>query len=137
MNHDDRHFTILLAEGDAGAREAFGATLRGQGHCVLVAASGRQALDMAPTGAPDLVLLDLGASEAEGIATLRELRSQGQSVPVILLTEEVSIRGAREAMFLGAYDYIAKPVDLEFLTGVIEEALEALPDASTEAACVH
>ncbi len=137
MNHDARHFTILLAEGDAGAREAYGARLRRQGHCVLVADTGRDALDMAPTGAPDLVLLDLGSSEADGIATLRALRSLGQSAPVILLTEEVSIRGAREAMFLGAYDYIAKPVEMDFVAGVIEEALEALPGTTAEAACVH
>ncbi len=135
--HDGRHFTILLAEGDAQAREAYGASLRSQGHCVLVASSARQALDMAPTGAPDLVLLDLCASEADGIDTLRALRSLGQSAPVILLTSEVSVRGAREAMLLGAYDYIVKPVDDGFVASVIGEALEAIPETSGEAACVH
>jgi DNA-binding response OmpR family regulator len=132
-----RRFTILVVEDEPRAREALGATLREEGHCVIVASTGKQALDMAPGSEADLVLLDLGASETDGLATLRALRTLGQATPVVLLTAEGTLRGAREAMALGAYDYITKPVDLEFVTSVIQEALEAIPGASREAVCAH
>jgi two-component system response regulator AtoC len=132
-----RRVTVLVAEDDARAREAIDATLRDEGHCVILASSSRQALDMAPGSAPDVVLLDLADSETEGLATLRALRAMGQLAPVILLTPQATLRGAREAMVLGAYDYIAKPVEVDFVKSVIQEALEAIPEAAREAVCAH
>lgn len=132
-----RRFTVLVAEDDPHAREAIDVTLRGEGHCVIVASTGRQALDMAPGSAPDLVLLDLGSNETDGLSTLRALRKLGHQEPVILLAARATVQGAREAMFLGAYDYIAKPVDFEFVKWVIQEALEAIPQTAREAVCAH
>jgi DNA-binding NtrC family response regulator len=132
-----RRFTVLVAEDDPRAREAIDVTLRGEGHCVIVASTGRQALDMAPGSAPDLVLLDLCSTETDGLATLRALRTLGHLAPVILLTAKATLQGAREAMVLGAYDYIAKPVDFEFVKSVIQEALEAIPRTAREAVCAH
>ena len=91
---------------------------------------------MAPGSDPDLVLLDVGSSETDGLATLRALRTLGATAPVILLTGEATLQGAREAMGLGAWDYIAKPVDLGFVMSVIQEALECTPRTAPEAVCV-
>ena len=114
-------FTILVVEEEPRAPEAFGPTLRVNGHRVIAASTGKQAIDMAAATRPDLVLLD--ASEADALATLRALRTLGQAVPVVLLTAEATLRGAREAMALGAYNYITKPASLEFVTSVVQEAL--------------
>jgi DNA-binding NtrC family response regulator len=130
-----RRFTVLVAEDDPRARKAIDVTLRGEGHCVIIASTGRQALDMAPGSSPDVVLLDLGVTEPEGLATLRALRALGHQAPVILLTARATLQGAREAMALGAYDYIAKPVDVDLVKSVIQEALETLPQAAREAVC--
>jgi len=128
-------FTILVAEGDPRAREALRTTLGDDGHCVILASTGGQALDMAPGSDADLVLLDIGSTETDGLATLRALRTLGQSAPVILLAAGATIQGAREAMGLGAYDFIAKPVELGFVMSVIQEALERTPRAARVAAC--
>ncbi len=130
-----RRFTILVAETDARARAALDSGLRDDGHCVIVASTGRQLLDMATGSDPDLVLLDLGSSDTEGLATLRALRSLGEKAPVILLTGSATLQGAREAMGLGAWDYIAKPVALDFVMSVIQEALECTPKTAREAVC--
>jgi len=131
-----RRFTILVAEDDPRAREALDSSLRDDGHCVIVASTGRQAIDMAPGGELDLVLLDVGTDETDGLATLRALRALGHLAPVILLTAEATLQGAREAMGLGAWDYIAKPVELGFVMSVIQEALECTPAPGRAALCV-
>ena len=102
---------------------------------MIVASTGGQALDMAPGSDADLVLLDLGGSETDGLATLRALRTLGQSAPVILLAAGATLQGAREAMGLGAYDFIAKPVEMGFVMSVIQEALERTPRAARVAVC--
>ncbi len=130
-----QRFTILVAEGDDRAREALRTTLGDNGHCVIVASTGGQALDMAPGSDADLVLLDVGSTETDGLATLRALRTLGHSVPVILLAAGATLQGAREAMGLGAYDFIAKPVELGFVMSVIQEALERAPRAARVAVC--
>ena len=91
-------FTILVAEDDPRAREALRTTLGDDGHCVILASTGGQALDMAPGSDPDLVLLDVGSTETDGLATLRALRTLGHSAPVILLAAGATLQGAREAM---------------------------------------
>ncbi|MEI6225160.1 MAG: response regulator [Deltaproteobacteria bacterium] len=130
-----QRYTILVAEGDPRAREALRTTLGDDGHVVIVASTGGQALDMAPGSDADLVLLDLGGSETDGLATLRALRTLGQSAPVILLAAGATLQGAREAMGLGAYDFIAKPVEMGFVMSVIQEALERTPRAARVAVC--
>ncbi len=130
-----QRYTILVAEGDPRAREALRTTLGDDGHFVIVASTGGQALDMAPGSDADLVLLDLGGSETDGLATLRALRTLGQSAPVILLAAGATLQGAREAMGLGAYDFIAKPVEMGFVMSVIQEALERTPRAARVAVC--
>jgi two-component system response regulator MprA len=130
-----QRYTILVAEGDPRAREALRTTLGDDGHCVIVASTGGQALDMAPGSDADLVLLDVDGTETDGLATLRALRTLGQSAPVILLAAGATLQGAREAMGLGAYDFIAKPVEMGFVMSVIQEALERTPRAARVAVC--
>lgn len=71
----------------------------------------------------DLVLLDLGLPNRDGIAVLREFRARGGSTPVIVLTARDEIRSRVEGLDAGADDYMVKPFDLDELTARMRSAL--------------
>jgi DNA-binding response OmpR family regulator len=100
--------TILVVEDERKLRELVRSYLERAGFAVLSTESGAEAITMAASAAPDLVILDLGLPDVPGESVLRELRATGP-VPVLMLTamssEEDRIRGLE----LGADDYVTKP----------------------------
>ena len=100
--------TILLVEDERKLRELVRSYLERGGFRVLSAASGAEALSLAATAAPDLVILDLGLPDVPGETVARELRSSS-ATPILMLTaksgEEDRIRGLE----MGADDYVTKP----------------------------
>jgi DNA-binding response OmpR family regulator len=92
---------------------------------------------MAAEASPDLILLDIVMPGLDGVATLRELRKRGHRSPVIMLTAQGTLQTAREAMMLGAYDYITKPFNLDFLKSVLREVLHDRLLGGKESACVR
>jgi DNA-binding response OmpR family regulator len=104
--------TVLVVEDERKLREFIRSYLENAGFTVLSTDSGAEALTMAATAAPDLVILDLGLPDVPGETVARELRaaSAGHAVPRILMltaktTEEDRVRGLE----LGADDYVTKP----------------------------
>jgi DNA-binding response OmpR family regulator len=101
--------TVLLVEDERKLRELVRSYLERAGFTVLSTGSGAEALTLAASGSPDLVVLDLGLPDIPGETVARELRSAGGGVPVLMLTaksaEEDRIRGLE----LGADDYVTKP----------------------------
>src|SRR5215470_4204645 len=98
--------SVLLAEDDASISDPLARALRREGYDVNVSADGPTTLDAALAGGIDLVVLDLGLPRLDGLEVCRRLRSEGQSVPVLILTA-------------GADDYVTKPFRLaEFLARV-------------------
>jgi two-component system, NtrC family, response regulator AtoC len=73
---------------------------------------------------PDLILLDIKLPDGNGIEILKKIRSLSKDVAVIMITAEGTVTTAVQAMKLGAYDYIAKPFNLEEMKVLIEKALE-------------
>ncbi len=73
----------------------------------------------------DAVLLDQGLPDGEGLELLAELRRRDPHLPVIFITAQVGSRTAIEAMKRGAFDYLAKPLDLPQLERCLDLALEA------------
>ncbi len=100
--------TVLLVEDERKLRELVRSYLERAGHMVLSTGSGAEAISLAASAAPDLVILDLGLPDVPGEAVARELVSAGLT-PILMLTarsgEEDRIRGLE----LGADDYVTKP----------------------------
>lgn len=115
--------TVLVADDEPAVCQFFQKVLGEEGYRVLVAMSGRQALGLAEAADPDLILLDVVMPDLDGVETLRELRRRGYGGTVIMLTAQGTLHTARQAMTLGAYDYITKPFELEFLKSVLREGL--------------
>jgi DNA-binding response OmpR family regulator len=100
--------TVLLVEDERKLRDLVRSYLERAGFTVLSTESGAEAITLAATASPDLVVLDLGLPDVPGETVARELRSAGP-VPILMLTaksaEEDRIRGLE----LGADDYVTKP----------------------------
>ena len=126
---------ILLVDDDAGFRGGLAETLADLGHEAVEADSGEAALrllaavpddDHNGAGALGAVLLDLRMRGMDGLETLRRLRAEHpacRELPVIVLTAYADSANTIEAMKLGAFDHLAKPISREGVRGVLERAL--------------
>ncbi len=115
---------ILIVDDEEKVRHILALLLRGRKHQVTTAASGEQALEIAPELRPELVLLDLEMPGIDGLETLRQLRLRSYDSDVIMMTAFGTIRSAVEAMRAGAYDYVTKPFDNDELMLLVDRALE-------------
>lgn len=121
---------VLIVDDDAQILRALSTGLRASGYEVLVAPDGRTALDAAATGAPDVVLLDLGLPDFDGSEVIRRLRSWSE-VPVIILSVRESQEDKVRALDLGADDYVTKPFAMdELLARMRAVARRARTDAA-------
>ena len=114
---------VLVCDDEAGVRFALGESLRARGHAVVEVAGGAEAL--AAIDDVDVVVTDLAMPGMDGLALLGEIRSRDPSLPVIVVTARGSERAAVDAMKRGAYDYLAKPFDIDELAFTVARALES------------
>ena len=119
---------ILLIEDDPALRRALRTTLRSREFEVLEAATGESALVIAADGRPDVVILDLGLPDLDGLDVLRRLRVFSE-VPVIVLTARDEQAEKVRSLDAGADDYVTKPFDTEELLARIRAALRRVPHA--------
>jgi DNA-binding NtrC family response regulator len=103
---------ILIVDDDTAFRAAFAETLTYLGHEPIEAGGGREGLDAARHQSPDIVFLDYKMAGMDGIEVLREFAEPGSSppVPVVMLTAFAGSASTIEAMKLGAYEHLTKPV---------------------------
>ncbi len=101
---------ILIVDDESIVRMSHSRLLRG-GDCKVEAVwNGADALAEMERQAYDLVLLDLRMPEMDGLTTLRAIKSRWPSAEVVIITGYPTVETAKEAIRLGAYDYLAKPV---------------------------
>ena len=112
---------ILVVDDDPGLLRTLGIGLRALGHEVLLAADGRTALQAAHEDNPDLLVLDLGLPDVDGVEVLRRLRGW-TSVPIIVLSARADSPDKVEALDLGADDYVTKPFGMDELAARIRAA---------------
>jgi len=114
--------TILLVEDDERIRNYIKTVLYTNGYSVLETGNGRTALSMIATHKPELLLLDLGLPDGDGMDLLRSVRSWSR-MPVIVVSARTHERDKVEALDLGADDYISKPFGTDELLARIRTAL--------------
>ncbi|MEK3900250.1 MULTISPECIES: response regulator transcription factor [unclassified Paenibacillus] len=123
---------ILIVEDEIHLAEALTQILKKHHYSVDAVHDGRSGLDYAQSGIYDLLLLDIMMPELDGISVLKELRKDGFSTPVIMLTAKGEINDMVTGLDYGADDYIAKPFASEELLARIRAALrrkgEVIPD---------
>lgn len=106
----DQKARILVVEDDDIVRTLLAASLQSAGHDVRTARTGAEMADELRSHDMDLVLLDLGLPDEDGIVLLRQLRAK-KDVPVVILTSRDDAPARRTALELGADDYISKETD--------------------------
>jgi DNA-binding response OmpR family regulator len=100
---------ILIVEDEARIASFVAKGLKADGHVATVVADGREGLDEALSGNHDLVVLDIGLPGMDGFEVLEQLRAQGSTVPVVVLTARDSVTDTVSALEGGADDYMPKP----------------------------
>lgn len=115
--------SILVVDDEPPIRRLLRTSLKAQGFYVAEAERGQTALDLVKTVVPDVILLDLGLPDMDGLEVIRRLRATGDKSPVIVLSSRGDERGKVEALDLGADDYVTKPFGMGELVARIRTAL--------------
>ena len=113
---------VLIVDDEPQMRRLLQTTLDGHGYVSEAGASGKQALDLAATWRPDVIVLDLGLPKLAGTAVCEAVRSWS-AVPIIVLSVRDTERDKIAALDLGADDYLTKPFSLAELLARIRVAL--------------
>jgi two-component system, OmpR family, response regulator len=114
---------VLLIEDDAMIAQGLQTALRQGGFAVDWMRNGKSAAAALQASVFDVVLLDLGLPDRDGIDVLRELRRRGDATPVIILTARDEIQHRIAGLDAGADDYIVKPFDLDEVTARMRSVL--------------
>jgi two-component system KDP operon response regulator KdpE len=113
---------ILVVDDERAIRRALSAALEARGYRADLAMDGQSALAQAASAAPDLVILDLGLPDIDGIEVCRRIRTWSD-VPIIVLTAEGSDEAKVTALDEGADDYVTKPFSTPELLARVRVAL--------------
>lgn len=117
---------LLLVEDEESIREAFALRLRDHGYVVQTAESGDEALALLRASEPDILILDLVMPKLSGLEVLARAKQSSPSLPVIVLTARGTVKDAVEAMRLGAFDFVAKSIEMDDLLHTLGRATELL-----------
>ena len=115
---------IIIVEDDPGISKYLQAALRSHEYDTLLAPDGKTALEMIASHCPDLLLLDLGLPDRDGLDLIQKVR-ESDTVPIIVLSARSNERDKVEALDLGANDYITKPFGTEELLARIRAVLRS------------
>jgi two-component system KDP operon response regulator KdpE len=113
---------ILVVDDEPPIRKLLRMGLTSQGYQVLEAPNGRTALELLAKK-PDLVILDLGLPDIDGLDLLRTLRHRQESLPIVVLSSRGDEAGKVAALDLGADDYVTKPFGMDELFARMRAAL--------------
>jgi len=113
---------VLVVEDELAIRKFLRAALEGQGYSYFEAETGAEGIAQASTRVPDLVLLDLGLPDLDGLEVVRRIRSWS-SLPIIVLTARGRERDKVQALDAGADDYVTKPFSMPELLARMRVAL--------------
>jgi two-component system KDP operon response regulator KdpE len=113
---------VLVIDDEPPIRKLLRLGLSTQGYDILDAPSGKLALELMAER-PDLVILDLGLPDIEGLELLRQIRQANEAVPIVVLSSRGEEAAKVQALDLGADDYVTKPFGMDELLARIRAAL--------------
>jgi two-component system nitrogen regulation response regulator NtrX len=116
---------ILVIDDEAGIRESLRMILEYEGYSVVLAATGEAGLALARSESPDIVFSDIKMPGMDGLDVLGRLKSQDESLPVVMISGHGTVATAVEATKLGALDFIEKPLSSERVLLTVRNALNA------------
>ena len=116
--------TILIVDDDKGHLSMLETILKGWGYVTASAMDGGEAVEAVKEHPFDAVLMDVRMARVSGIEALNEIKAFNPAIPVLIMTAYSSVDVAVEAMKLGAYDYLTKPLNFDELKLTLERALE-------------
>ena len=112
---------ILVVDDDDAHRGMLRTMLRSWGYAVEEATDGDEAVPLVREKSFDAVLTDVRMARMDGIHALKNILEYNPALPVVLMTAYSSVETAVEALRLGAYDYLVKPLDFEALRHTLEK----------------
>jgi two-component system KDP operon response regulator KdpE len=113
---------ILVVDDEPAILRFLQASLESQGYVVATAANARAAFDMVKRHTADLVVLDLGLPDVDGLDVIRHIREGGETLPIIILSSRENEDAKVKALDLGADDYVTKPFGIDELLARIRTA---------------
>jgi two-component system, OmpR family, KDP operon response regulator KdpE len=113
---------VLVVDDEPPIRKLLRMGLSTQGYEILEAPNGKASLDLLSQN-PDLVILDLGLPDMQGLELLRMMRARNEAVPIVVLSSRGDEAGKVQALDLGADDYITKPFGMDELLARMRAAL--------------
>ena len=119
---------ILLVDDEVELTDPLSRLLQRQGYTVEVAADGRTGCDMATSGQYDLLILDWMLPHKSGLDICRNVRSRGQTTPVLFLTAKDTLDDRVDGLDAGADDYLVKPFELRELLARVRALLRRPPN---------
>ena len=121
-NASDRE-TLLIVDDEEGPRESLKIVFE-ERYNVVIAKSGEEALAIARKTPVNAAVLDIRMSGMSGVEVLQGLKSIDRNIEVIMLTAYETLETARQALRLGARDYIGKPFNVKAMRTAVENAME-------------
>lgn len=121
--------TILIVEDNEMNRDMLSRRLRTRGYEVLLAVDGAHGIDVARSGAPDLILMDMSLPVVDGWEATRRMKADSLlcRIPVIALTAHAMANDREKALDAGCDDYDTKPIELPRLLEKMETLLKLRP----------
>jgi DNA-binding NtrC family response regulator len=116
---------ILVADDEKLVRWSIAQALTKEGYEVVMAASGRETVDLASQEVFDLIITDLKMSDVDGLEVLKNLRQVQVNSKVIVITAYATESLARDSLEMGASLFISKPFDLNYMKEVVNRILGA------------
>ena len=122
----------MVVDDEPNIRDLLASSLRFAGYDVLSAGDGTEALRLATTEKPDLVILDVMLPDMDGFTVTRKLRASGIDMPILFLTAKDDMRDKVEGLQAGGDDYVTKPFGLEEVVARINAILRRTKHSAVE-----
>jgi len=121
-----RQPTVLVIQNDTSFSQSIGPTLSQEGYQVILAQGSQEGLAVLDSqqARVNIILTDLGMSDVNGFGVLKHVQEHYPELPVIVVTEDASLSSAIEALRLGAYDFLLKPLNMTAVQTALARALE-------------